>query len=94
MATLPPVYVASGYRIPSFMFGAGFCPHKPCGVVTHLPKGKCPPAAEHYCAVLEDLDLDLFDRCVQRSFANRRNYRNAQSVEFYQSQNLPIVLQP
>jgi hypothetical protein len=92
MSTLPPVYVAQQYKIPAFLFGAGFCPHKPCGVVTHLPKDKCPNGNGHYCAVLDDIDLDLFDRCVEQTFANRRNYRRTASVDFYQSQNLPIVL--
>jgi hypothetical protein len=42
--------------------------------------------------VLEDVDLDLFDACVVKTFANRDNYRKAKNVPFYESMNLPIVL--
>ncbi len=92
MATLPPTYIASKYRIPTFMFGSGFCPHKPCGIVTHLPLEKCPKGTKHYCAVLEDIDLDLFDKCVAKSYENRQQYRLGSNIPFYESQNLPITL--
>jgi len=93
MATLPPTYIAAKYKIPSFMFGAGHCPFRPCGIVEKLPlKEKCPKGTKNYCAVLEDVDLDLFDQCVIRTFANRKAYRNKGSVDFYKSQHLPISL--
>lgn len=92
MSTLPPVYIAHKYEIPAFMFGSGFCPFRPCGVVTHLPlKDKCPPGTKNYCAVLEDIDLEVFDNCLTKSFSNRENYRKTDTINFYQSMSLPIV---
>lgn len=91
MATLPPIYVASKYKIPSFMFGSGFCPYKPCGIVTKIPvETKCPEGTKHYCKVLEEIDLDLFNQCVDSSYFNRKKYRNSETINFYKSQNLPI----
>jgi hypothetical protein len=93
MATLPPVYICSKYQIPTFMYGSGHCPYCPCGVVHHLPKGrKCPPDTGDYCKVLEDIDLDLFDRCLQESFDKRKRYRWAPAKDFYKALKAPISL--
>jgi hypothetical protein len=92
MSTLPPKYIAHKYKIPSFMFGAGFCEHKPCGVVAKLPLNKCPKGTKKYCAVLQDIDLELFDMCVRRSERNRYLYRRTPEVPFYCSQKLPITI--
>ena len=92
MSTLPPVYIAHKYEIPTFMFGSGFCPFRPCGIVTRLPlEDKCPPGTKNYCAVLEDIDLEMFDKCLTKSFSNRENYRKTDTINFYQSMSLPIV---
>ena len=94
MGTLPPVYIASKYKIPAFMYGSGHCPYSPCGIVHHLPKGtKCPKDTGNYCKVFDDIDLDLFDRCVEQTFKNRRNYRNASPVNFYEALKQPISLE-
>jgi len=93
MSTLPPVYVASKYKIPAFMFGSGFCPFRPCGVVHALPKEtKCPSDTGRYCKVMEDLDLEVFDASIVKSFNNRAAYRSKASVNFYESMNQPISL--
>jgi len=92
MSTLPPSYVASKYKIPSFMYGSGFCPFKPCGVVTKLPIEKCPKGTKHYCAVLRQIDLNLFDKCIEKTYQNRKDYRSKPSIPFYESNNLPISL--
>ena len=93
MATLPPVYIASKYKIPAFMYGSGKCPYKPCGIVHTLSKEKkCPSDTGEYCKVFDDIDLALFDRCVDQSFKNRMNYRREEPVNFYDSMNLPISL--
>jgi len=93
MATLPPTYIASKYKIPAFMFGSGFCSHKPCGYATELPLHKCPTGTKNYCAVLQDIDLAMFDKCVAKSYDNRNKYRQVKSIDFYQSQNLPITME-
>jgi hypothetical protein len=92
MATLPPIYIAAKYKIPTFMFGSGFCPFKPCGIVHALPLNKCPKGTEHNCVVLQDVDLALFDKCVAQSYENRRKLRLAETTNFYNSQNIPITL--
>jgi len=93
MATLPPSYVAAHYKIPSFMFGSGECRHKPCGIVHQVPrKTRCPEGTGDYCKVLEEIDLQLFDLCVQQTFENRTKYRQKRGVYFYAVQNLPISL--
>jgi hypothetical protein len=93
MATLPPKYIANKYKIPAFMYGSGFCQHKPCGIVHKLPLDKCPEGTKKYCAVLNDIDLDLFDLCVNKSKENREKYRAIPPVNFYTSQKLPITIQ-
>jgi ADP-heptose:LPS heptosyltransferase len=94
MATLPPVYVASKYKIPSFMFGSGHCPYSPCGIVHHLPKEtKCPKDTGDYCKVFDNIDLNLFDRCVKQSFKNRLNYRKEEPLNFYEALKSPISLE-
>lgn len=94
MATLPPVYVASKYKIPSFMFGSGHCPYSPCGIVHHLPKEtKCPKDVGDYCKVFDNIDLNLFDRCVKQSFKNRLNYRKEEPLNFYEALKSPISLE-
>jgi len=94
MATLPPVYICSKYKIPSFMYGSGHCPYSPCGIVHHLPKDtKCPKDTGDYCKVFNDIDLNLFDRCVEQSFKNRRNYRKEEPLEFYKALRQPISLE-
>lgn len=93
MSTLPPSYIASKYKIPAFMFGSGFCSHKPCGIVTKLPiDTKCPPGTKDWCAVLRLIDLNMFDKCLARSIKNRKDYRHCEAIDFYKSQQLPIVL--
>jgi hypothetical protein len=75
------------------MTGEGHCPYRPCGVVHKLPKDrKCPPDTGDYCKVFDDIDLDLFDRCVTQSFKNRFDYRRADSTNFYQAMKEPITL--
>jgi hypothetical protein len=92
-STLPPVYTCSKYKIPTYMYGSGHCPFKPCGVVDKLPLHKCPTGTEKYCKVLEDVNLDLFDRCVQKTFENRHHYRNKKNLSFYEEyQETPISL--
>ena len=94
MSTLPPSYIASKYKIPSFMYGSGHCPYKPCGIVHLLPKEtKCPKDVGDYCKVFDDIDLDLFDRCLEQSFKNRMNYRRTDGKNFYTVQNLPISME-
>ncbi len=93
LSTLPPSYICSKYKIPSFMYGSGFCPFKPCGIVHELPKlTKCPDETGDYCKVMDDIDLNLFDRCVAKSFQNRIDYLSGPNEDFYQSQNQPISL--
>ena len=93
MSTLPPKYIAHKYKIPTFMFGSGFCQHKPCGIVSPLPLDKCPKGTKKYCAVLQDIDLELFDMCVRKSQQNRFEYRRTPPIPFYQSKKLPITIQ-
>ena len=94
LATLPPVYICSKYKIPAFMFGSGKCRHSPCGVVHMLPKDtRCPEGTENYCRVLEEINLNLFDKCVTKSFENRRNLRNKKPLNFYNAQEEPIILE-
>ena len=94
VATLPPSYICHKYRIPTFMFGSGHCPFKPCGVVHHLPKDKkCPLGTGDYCRVLEEIDLNLFDRCLEQSFRNRQAYGSIPSENFYDALSMPITLQ-
>jgi len=93
MSTLPPKYVANKYKIPAFLFGSGFCQHKPCGVVKKLPLDRCPKGTKKYCAVLQDVDLELFDLCVKKSQENRYQYRRMEPVDFYKSQKMPITIQ-
>lgn len=94
MSTLPPVYICSKYKIPTFMYGSGHCPYCPCGIVHHLPKEtKCPKDTGDYCRVMEDIDLNLFDRCLEQSFKNRREYRRKDPVAFYEAQKQPISLE-
>jgi hypothetical protein len=94
LATLPPAYIASKYKIPAFMFGSGKCRHKPCGVVHELPKDtRCPKGTGNYCKVLEEINLNLFDKCVEKSFENRRNWRNRKALDFYNAQEEVIALE-
>ena len=93
MGTLPPSYIASKYKIPAFMYGSGACPYRPCGIVHHLPKAtKCPPGTKDYCRVFDDVNLTLFDRCVQKSFDNRARYRSSPNENFYEALVPPISL--
>jgi len=92
MATLPPVYIASKYRIPAFMFGSGKCPYKPCGNVHQLPLDRCPEGTGKYCNVLSDINLELFDRCLEQTYKNRSDYRKAQQYNFYEAMSEPITL--
>lgn len=94
LATLPPVAIASKYKIPSFMFGSGKCRHKPCGVVHYLPKAdRCPSETKDYCHVLTEIDLELFDKCVAKTFENRREYKNKKPLDFYSALKEPISLE-
>ena len=92
MSTLPPSYIASKYKIPAFMYGSGKCGYKPCGVVHELPRHKCPEGTGDYCQVVTDVDLDLFDRCVETTMKNRIKYGSCESENFYAAMNTPIVL--
>lgn len=92
MSTLPPVYIASKYKIPSFMYGSGECGYKPCGVVHHLPLHKCPKGTKNYCHVLTDIDLQLLDLTIEKSISNRNRYRNTPAGDFYSANITPISL--
>jgi len=93
MGTLPPSYICSKYKIPSFMYGNGACPYRPCGIVHQLPKQtKCPPGTGDYCKVFDDIDLNLLDRCIEKSFDNRLRYRSSPNEDFYKALNPPISL--
>lgn len=92
LGTLTPSYIASKYRIPTFMFGAGHCSHRPCGVVKRLPLERCPVGTKTHCAVLGSIDLKLFDKCVTQSFRNRELYRSCDPTPFYDSDSQPITL--
>ena len=93
MSSLPPVYICSKYRIPAFMYGSGFCPHKPCGVVHHLPKqDMCPEGTGDYCRVFDDIDLALFDKCLEQSARNVDAVSRARTVPFYDALSQPISL--
>jgi len=90
---LPPVYVAKNYKIPTYMFGSGKCPYKPCGHIDKLPiETKCPKDTKKYCRVMDDIDLELFQKCINKSFKNIENFRITNNVDFYDSMNLPIHL--
>ena len=93
MSTLPPSYICSKYQIPAFMYGSGHCPYSPCGIVHELPKAtKCPSDTGDYCKVFDDIDLDLFDRCLHKSIQNRFNYRRKAPFDFYKAMKAPITL--
>jgi hypothetical protein len=97
MSSLPPSYICSKYRIPTFMYGSGHCPFAPCGVIGKLPKEtKCPVGTKNYCRVYDEIDLELFDRCVAKSFNNRRCWRNRnikETINFYGVQKMPITVE-
>jgi len=94
MSSLPPSYIASKYQIPAFMYGSGFCPFRPCGYVIELPKDKCPKESpKHYCNVLTKIDLNLFDKCVEKTRNNRRIWRSSPGQDFYESENQPLVME-
>jgi len=93
LATLPPSYIASKYKIPSFMMGSGQCRHKPCGVVHYLPKERCPPQTKDYCHVLTEIDLNLFDKCVTKTFENRAEYKSKKPSNFYGALNEAISME-
>lgn len=91
--TLPPHYVCNKYKIPAFMFGSGFCIHKPCGYTSEMPADLCPKGNnQKYCQVLSDIDLQLFERCVEQTFKNRREYLSKENKDFYKSMKLPILM--
>ena len=90
MGTLPPVYIANKYKIPTFMYGSGDCPYKPCGITTRLPMDKCPIKTNNYCNIFYDIDLDLLDKCIEKTHKNRDKYRKSEAINFYDSQNRPI----
>ena len=93
MSTLPPSYICSKYKIPTFMYGSGHCPYSPCGIVHVLPKeSKCPKDTGDYCRVFNDIDLELFDKCVEKSFKNRVDYKDSDSLKFYGALKQPISL--
>ena len=93
MATLPPSYICSKYKIPAFMYGSGHCPYSPCGVVHRLPKDrKCPSDTGDYCKVFNDINLDLFDSCVTKTFENRMRYKSEKASKFYKALDAPISL--
>jgi ADP-heptose:LPS heptosyltransferase len=91
LATLPPSYIAHKYKFPTFMFGDGFCQFKPCGHITKFPEQKCPhKKAQKYCEILKHVDLDLLDKCIKKAKENVELYRNIDSINFYESQKIPI----
>lgn len=93
LGTLPPSYICSKYRIPTFMYGSGSCPYKPCGIVHRLPKeDRCPKGTTDYCRIFDDIDLTLFDKCVSKSFDNRLRYKSTPSSDFYGAMQQPISL--
>lgn len=97
MSVLPPIAVASKYRIPAFMFGRGYCPYAPCGFVHHLPKEThCPKEVKNYCALMSSINFHLFDECIDKTIINAANWNNSEykpeSVNFYDGINRPISL--
>ena len=93
MSVLPPSYIASKYKIPTFMFGRGHCPHKPCGVVGALPKDKCPTGTKNYCRVFDIIDLVQFDDCVTKSYSNILSTPGKVTAHnFYDAMYCPISL--
>lgn len=96
MSTLPPVYIASKYRIPTFIFGSGHCPYSPCGYVHELPLDRCPKGTKDFCAVMNDIRLSLFDTCLDKTILNAKvwndpNYKGT-PVHFYDAVYQPISL--
>ena len=92
MSTLPPQYIASKYQIPAFMFGGGYCPSMPCGVVHALPKAtKCPAGTGDYCQVWNSIDLEWFDLCVIKTRENRANWRSVKAEDFNVAIRAPIT---
>ena len=93
VSVLPPGYICHKYKIPAFMTGSVHCPYRPCGMIHSFPKAiKCPPGTGDHCKVFDDVNLDLFDSCVAKSFDNRTRYRSCPSEDFYQAQKQPISL--
>jgi len=92
MSTLPPVYVAYKYNIPSFIYGSGICPYKPCGHVIELPLYKCPKGTKDYCAINSDVDIHQFRMAIQKTKQNTQDYRSIRATNFYNALNEPIVL--
>jgi len=91
--TLPPHYVCNKYKIPAFMMGSGYCAVKPCGYTSEMPFHLCPKKGKQkYCEVLENIDLELFGRCVDQTFKNRDNYLSKENKDFYKSMKLPILM--
>ena len=91
--TLPPHYVCNKYKIPAFMFGSGFCHSKPCGYTSEMPFHLCPKGQnQQYCQVLSNIDIELFERCVEQTFKNRREYLSKENKDFYKSMKLPILM--
>lgn len=91
--TLPPHYVCNKYKIPTFMFGSGFCSNKPCGYTGEMPFHLCPKGNnQQYCQVLNNINIELFEKCVKQSFKNRKNYLSKENNDFYGSMKLPILM--
>lgn len=91
LSTLPPNYIAKTYKMPTFIFGSGECEYKPCGAFSKLPSF-CPNIKNQYCKVLEDIDLKLLDKAIEKTFENRLNYRYIDGEYFYNALNEPISL--
>lgn len=92
LATIPPVYIANKYKIPTFIFGSGKCKHKPCGITQELVRDRCPPETGNYCNVLTDIDLNLLDKAIIKSFENRMAFGSKKPLNFYNALNEPISL--
>lgn len=91
--TLPPHYVCNKYHIPAFMMGSGYCAVKPCGYTSEMPFHLCPKKQnQQYCEVLNNIDMELFGRCVEQTFKNRREYKSKENTDFYKSMKLPILM--
>lgn len=91
--TLPPHYVCNKYKIPAFMMGSGYCSVKPCGYTSEIPFHLCPKKQnQKYCEVLDNIDIELFDRCIKQTFKNRDEYLSKENTDFYKSMKLPILM--
>ena len=75
LSVLPPSFIAKNYKIPAFLYGSGFCSHKPCGFLRQVPTPYCPPT-QGYCRVFDDINLQELDKKIDETLKNRRLWRS------------------